>query len=224
MVYLPISYLYANKSQVPLSQFIESLREEIHVQDFSSIDFTKHRCSVTPTDIKRPNSLVVNIMNLVMRTWETYIRPEWLHRQANIAVRDLMRREDENTSYTDLAPVSKALQMAAIYFADGKNSASLTKHREALPTYLWQSNEGMTSCGTNGVQVWDTAFTVLAVVEAGLAHDERFKLAMTRAIDFLDVSQIRDDLTDSYSQQRKGVGPSAPRRMVISCPIVLQNP
>lgn len=65
----------------------------------------------------------------------------------------------------------------------------------------------MTSCGTNGVQVWDTAFTVLAVVEAGLANDERFKLAMTRALDFLDVSQIRDNLTDSYRQQRKGGWP-----------------
>lgn len=127
-------------------------------------------------------------MNPVMRTWETYIRPAWLHRQANVAVRDLMRREDENTSYTDLAPVSKALQMAAIYFADGKNSTSLTEQREALPTYLWQSHDGMTSCGTNGVQVWDTAFTILAVVEAGLAHDERFNQAMISALDFLDVS------------------------------------
>lgn len=133
MVYLPTSYLYANKSQIPLSHFIESLREEIYVQDFSSIDFAKHRCSVAPTDIKRPSSLIVNIMNPVMRTWETYMRPAWLHRQANIAVRDLMRREDENTSYTDLAPVNKALQMAAIYLAKGRTVLVLQDTAKRCP-------------------------------------------------------------------------------------------
>lgn len=207
MVYLPTSYLYANKCQMPLSPFIEDLREEIYVQPFSSINFTEHRSTVASADMKRPNSLVVSIMNPVLRAWEVYLRPLWLHRQANNIVRDLMRREDENTSYTDLAPVNKALQMAAIYFSDGEGSASLAKHRETLPTYLWQSHEGMTSCGTNGVQVWDTALTILAVAEAGLAQDHRFKAAMTKALDFLDVSQLRSDLSDPYRQQRKGGWP-----------------
>ncbi len=189
---------------MPLSPFVKDLRGEIYVQRFSLINFAEHRSRVAPTDMQRPNSLIVSIMNSVMRAWEAYIRPSWLHRQANNIVRDLMRREDENTSYTDLAPVSKALQMAAIYFSDGVDSASLAKHRETLSTYLWQSHEGMTSCGTNGVQVWDTAFTVLAVAEAGLAQDHRFRVTMTKALNFLDVSQLGDDLSDPYRQQRKG--------------------
>ena len=207
VVYLPVSYLYANKCQIPLNQFLKNLREEIFAQPFLSIDFAQHRNTVAPTDIKRPNSLIVSIMNPVVRAWEAYGRPSWLHRRANNTVRDLMQREDDNTSYNDLAPVSKALQMTAIYFSDREGSASIAKHRETLPTYLWQSNEGMTSCGTNGVQVWDTAFTVLAVVEAGLAKDYRFKVAMNRALDFLDVSQLRDNLSDPYRQQRKGGWP-----------------
>lgn len=146
-------------------------------------------------------------MNPVMRAWEAYARPSWLHRRANTFVRDLMQREDDNTSYTDLAPVNKALQMTTVYFSDGEGSASLARHRETVLTYLWQSNEGMTSCGTNGVQVWDTALTVLAVVEAGLAKDDRFEASMKRALDFLDVSQLRENLSDPYRQQRKGGWP-----------------
>ncbi len=65
----------------------------------------------------------------------------------------------------------------------------------------------MTSCGTNGAQVWDTAFTVLAVAEAGLAQDPRFKGAMIKALGFLDISQLGDDLSDPYRQQRKGGWP-----------------
>ena len=97
--------------------------------------------------------------------------------------------------------------MAAIYFSDEKDSTCLAKYRETLPTYIWQGHEGMASCGTNGVQVWDTAFTVLTVAEAGLAQDERFKLAMTKTLDFLNISQIRDDLSNPYRQQWKGGWP-----------------
>ncbi len=78
MVYLPTSYLYANKCQMPLSPFITDLREEIYVQKFSLINFAKHRSTVSRTDMKRPNSLIVSILNPVVRAWETYVRPNWL--------------------------------------------------------------------------------------------------------------------------------------------------
>ena len=143
-------------------------------------------------------------MNPLLRTWEAYLRPFWLHRLANRTVQDLIRREDDNTSYNDSAPVNKALQMLAVHFINGDNSESLAKHREKLPTYLWQSEEGMTSSGTNGVQVWDTALTILAVVEAGLVLDPRFKPSMIKALKFVEMSQLRDDPQDPYRQRRKG--------------------
>lgn len=139
--------------------------------------------------------------------WERYFRPHWLHALANTAVRDLIRREDENTSYNDLAPVNKAFNMAVVHFSDGNNSSDLARHHEKLTTYLWQSAEGMTSGGTNGAQVWDTAFTVIAVAEAGLASDPDLKKTMERALGFLDESQFEDDLTDPYRQCRKGGWP-----------------
>lgn len=192
---------------MPLNSLLEDLRKEIYVQPFSSIKFAKHRNRVAPTDIKRPKSTILKAMDPVLVFWETYLKPSWLHSNSTDVVRDLIRREDENTNYNDLAPVNKAFQMTAVYFSDGKGSVSLEKHREKLPTYLWQSEEGMTCSGTNGAQVWDTAFTVLAVVQAGLAQNDRFKSSMTKALEFLDVSQLRDNLSDPYRQQRKGGWP-----------------
>ena len=168
------------------------------------INFQQHRNTVAAMDIKRPPSRIVRVMNPVLRTWEAYLRPFWLHRLANSTVQDLIRREDDNTSYNDLAPVKKALQMVTVHFIDGNNRDSLAKHREKLPTYLWQSEEGMTSSGTNSVQVWDTASTILAVVEAGLFLDPRFNPLMIRALVFLEMSQLSDDPQDPYRQQRKG--------------------
>ena len=97
--------------------------------------------------------------------------------------------------------------MTAVYFSDGESSISLTKHREKLPTCLRQSKEGMTSSGTNSAQVWNTAFTVLAVVQVRLSQDHRFKPSMIKALDFLDLSQIRENVSDPYRQQRKGGWP-----------------
>ena len=207
MVYLPTSLLYSHKCKIPLNPLIQELRNEIYVQKFSSIRFGEHRDTVAASDIKRPPALIVKMLNPIFRTWEAYLRPSWLHHRASDAVRNLVRMEDENTHYNNLAPVNKALQMTAAYFLDGEDSLSLGKHREALPTYLWQSDVGMTSGGTNGVQVWDTAFTILAVVDAGLAQDHRFRPTMAKALDFLDTSQLRDNLDDPYRQPRKGGWP-----------------
>lgn len=207
VVYLPTSYLYANKCQMPLNPLLAALREEIYLESFSSIIFANHRNTVAATDMKRPYSPLVKAMNVVMRLWERHVRPSWLHNQANVAIRDLIRREDENTSYNDLAPVNKAFHMAVVHFADGNDRAAISQHWEKVTTYLWQSADGMTSGGTNGVQLWDTAFTVIAVAEAGLAQTPQFRESMGKALKFLDISQFHDNLTDPYRQQRKGGWP-----------------
>ena len=211
MVYLPTSYLYANKCKMPLNALLKALREEIYLEPFSSIAFSGHRDTVAATDLKRPYSSLLQVTNPLMRIWEKYFRPSWLHDKANAVIRDLIRCEDENTSYNDLAPVNKAFHMVAVHFADGEDRTAIIRHREKIATYLWQSADGMTSGGTNGVQLWDTAFTVIAVAEAGLAQKPEFKSSLEKALHFLDISQFRENLADPYRQQRKGGWPFSTR-------------
>ena len=114
MVYIPTSFLYSNKCRMPMNPLLRELRNELYILPFSSINFRQHRNTVAATDIKRPPSRIVRLMNPLLRTWEAYLRPLRLHRLANSTVQDLIPREDDNTSYNDLASVNKALQIVAV--------------------------------------------------------------------------------------------------------------
>ncbi|CAG8729255.1 22155_t:CDS:2, partial [Gigaspora rosea] len=51
--------------------------------------------------------------------------------------------------------------------------------------------------GTNGTQVWDTAFTALAAIEIGLADDPSNHQSMIHALEFLEDAQIKKNPKDS---------------------------
>ena len=118
-----------------------------------------------------------------------------------------MKREEANTDFECLAPVNKAFHMAVAWFEEGPYSTRLQKHREKVDTYLWMGPNGMTCNGTNGVQVWDTAFTVQAAVEAGLVNEPEFRETLNKAHQYLEQSQLRDNLSDPFRQPRRGGWP-----------------
>ena len=96
------------------------------------------------------------------------------------------------------------------YMKEGPESYSFKRHIERLNDYLWVNRDGMMMNGTNGVQVWDTAFTIQAVTEAGLAEDPKWKPMLTKALTYLEHEQIRDEVKDRelcYRQSRKGAWP-----------------
>jgi squalene cyclase len=59
---------------------------------------------------------------------------------------------------------------------------------ERLKDYMWMGLDGMKMNGTNGSQLWDTAFMVQALIETRLR--EKYKEVFRRANDFLDVTQV----------------------------------
>jgi lanosterol synthase len=207
VVYLPASYLWSNRVSKPLGPILEALREEIFTQKFRDVDFTRYRDTVAPTDAKKLPSILLRILNPLARLWINYLRPRWLLGKANKRIHELIKREDANSSYNCLAPVNKAFHMVALWSLEGHDSKAIREHRERIHPYLWVGEDGMTCSGTNGVQVWDTAFTIQAAVEAGLAQTESFQRSLQNALKFLDLSQIREDLDDPYRQPRKGGWP-----------------
>lgn len=192
---------------MPLNTLLGQLRQEIYNQPYSLINFAKNRSTIAESDKKRASTSILKTIDSTLRVWEKYFRTTWIHAKANETILALVRREDENTSYMDLAPANKALHMVVTYFHHGESSTALARHIEKVPVYLWQSANGMSSGGTNGVQLWDTAFSVIAAAEAGLVNRPEFRTTLERALHFLDVSQFRDDLADPYRQKRKGGWP-----------------
>ena len=207
VVYLPTSYLYSKRFAMPLNPLLLEIREEIYTQSYSDIDFARHKSTVAAADIKKPHSILLKIINVALKLWETLLRPAWLLRRAQGRVYELIKREDENTNYNDLAPVNKAFQMVSVFCEEGVDSPRVKTHQRQLPTYLWLGHDGMTCSGTNGVQVWDTAFSIQAAVEAGLADEPKFQASLTAALQFMEMSQLDSNLTDPYRQQRKGGWP-----------------
>lgn len=201
------SYLYSNKCAKPLDPLLISLREEIYVEPFSSIDFSKYRYPRVYTDTQRQHSVFLRIGNMGAVFWEKYIRPTWLHNKANTIVNKLMEDEEQDTSYFCYALPSKTFQTLAVAFRDSPGSERVDRHIEAISAYMWLGKDGMTSNLTDGVQCWDTALSVQAVVEAGLTRDPRWRPSVQRALEFLKVSQLTEDACQDYRHPRKGGWP-----------------
>lgn len=210
-VFLPMSYIWSKKFSKPLTPLTRSLREELFVKPASEIDFASHRNSISPADNYHPKSWVLNLLNvLLVWVWIPLLRSASLVEKAEAWAWKLVQMEDENTDYACLAPVNAPMNTLVCYLKEGPESYSFRRHIDRLDDYMWVNNEGMLMNGTNGVQVWDTGFSVLAIAEAGLADNPKWRPMLTRALEFLDAHQIREEVKDReicYRQQRKGAWP-----------------
>ena len=207
-VFLPMSYIYSRRFVTPPTPLIRQIREEIYTQSYASIRFSSHRNSISPRDNYHPKSWILTLINwILVYIWSPFLRTNYIKKRAEQWSFDLIEREDENTDYANLAPVSAPMHLVACYIHDGPDSYSVKRHRERLPEYLWMKGEGMLVNGTNGVQTWDTSWLVQAVHEAGLAEDPKWRPMLIKALEFLDDQQIRENCREQdicYRQQRKG--------------------
>nr|XP_034580679.1 cycloartenol synthase-like [Setaria viridis] len=94
--------------------------------------------------------------------------------------------EDENTRYICIGPVNKVLNMLACWIED-PNSEAFKLHIPRIYDYLWIAEDGMKMQGYNGSQLWDTTFTVQAIVATNLI--EEFGTTLKLAHDNLKNSQ-----------------------------------
>ncbi|EQB49570.1 hypothetical protein CGLO_11078 [Colletotrichum gloeosporioides Cg-14] len=139
--------------------------------DLYKINFAKHCNTIAPSDVVRSVSPLLSFCFSILTIFYNYLMPRWLLNLASCRTSELMLIEERNTDWERLAPVNKAFHMVQAWFEEGPDSERLRLHREKINVYLWMDTSGMTCNGTNGVQVWDTAFTVQAAVEAGFADD-----------------------------------------------------
>lgn len=210
-VFLPMSLIWSKRFVGPETPLVRQLRQEVFVQPYDTIDFGLHRNSISKADNYHPKTWILNLINLfLVFIWIPYFRIDSIIKKAEDWTWRLVQYEDENTDYADLAPVNAPMNTLCCYIKEGRESYSFNRHLYRLHDYLWVSKNGMLANGTNGVQVWDTAFTIQAVVEAGLAEDLKWKPMLTRALEYLESEQILDEVKDRelcYRQPRKGAWP-----------------
>lgn len=211
MVYLPMSYIYSAKVVGEITPLIEELRKELYVEKYENIDFRKYRNSISLLDLYTPQTNLLKFVNLLTNTYEIFYNSQ-LRNKANEFLLNYIQAEDEHTNYINIGPVNKFINMLSIWYAKGRSSQQFQLHLNRVNDYLWLSEDGMKIQGYNGSQLWDTAFSIQAILETGLEHS--YIKNLNSAYNFLEISQVLEDVRDHikfYRHISKGGWPFSTR-------------
>ncbi|KAI0511005.1 hypothetical protein KFK09_011623 [Dendrobium nobile] len=131
-----------------------------------------------------------------------------LRKKALSTVMQHIHYEDENTRYICIGPVNKVINMLCCWVEDS-NSEAFKLHLPRLYDYLWLAEDGMKMQGYNGSQLWDTAFTVQAIMSTKLY--EEYGPTLKKANNYIKKSQVLEnshgDLSFWYRHISKGAWP-----------------
>ncbi len=203
MVYLPMSYLYGHRVQMPVNARVLQIRAELYMEPYDRIDWASARERVAATDNYTPVAQMMRLANRALLAYEK--RPVRLLRaQALERVLELVDAEDRNTQYICLGPVSKLYHLWVWQHAR-PNGSQLAHHVKQLPEYLWRAKDGTKMQGYHSSQLWDTAFAAQAILESGRASANA--QVLERAHAFIAANQVSEDLprrAHAYRDATKG--------------------
>jgi len=192
MVYLPLSYLYGKRCAATLSPTIEQLRRELYPQGYESIDWERARAAVGADDELSPRSPILDVATRFLLGFERRC-PRVLRSRALRYVLDQVRREDANTDYICIGPISKLLHTLVWYFEDPQGN-ELAQHQRRLGDYLYQAADGVKMNGYDSSRLWDTAFAAQAIARAPLT--DRSRSALDSAFGYLEANQVLEDVPE----------------------------
>ncbi|KAL5006604.1 hypothetical protein ScPMuIL_015410 [Solemya velum] len=208
-VYLPMGYCYGEKLQAEEDELIRALRVEIYVEDYYTIDWPAQRTNVSWADLYTPHHWTLDMAYHVLNTYEAY-HSSYIRKWALDKCYDHICADDEFTKCISIGPISKTINMLVRWYKDGPDSKAFRMHQDRVQDYLWLGLDGMKMTGTNGSQLWDTAFAVQAFLEAGADQTKEFHECLSKAHQFLRITQIPENPPDYrkyYRQMNKGAFP-----------------
>jgi lanosterol synthase len=185
-----MSYIFRRRLSLPLNDLTRAIRDEIYTDPYETYIFADHRNTIAEGDIYNPHTRLLDILNWIVSKYERYLVPTRFSDAAVNRAWELVAAEDDNTDFLCVGPVNNVIHLLCAYYHDGKGSYRYNRHVERLADFMYLNKEGMMMNGTNGVQLWDTAFSVSAAFEADLASDEEFIPYFKKALEFLDDMQV----------------------------------
>nr|XP_051192225.1 cycloartenol synthase-like isoform X2 [Lolium perenne] len=200
MVYFPMSYVYGKRFVGPITPVVLNLRKELYKVPYGEIDWDKARNQCAKEDLYCPHPIGQDI---IWATLNKFVEPVLSHwpgsKLREKALRNAMQHihyEDENTRYICSGAVGKALNMLCCWIED-PNSKEFKLHIPRIYDYLWVAEDGMKMQGYNGSQLWDTAFTVEAILATELT--EEYGSTLKLANDYIKNSQVLYDCPGDLS-------------------------
>ncbi|KAK9893549.1 terpene synthase [Cystobasidium minutum MCA 4210] len=213
-VYIPMGYLFGKRFQVPLNKLTQSLREEIYVEPYATINWPSCRNKCARVDLYCPHSKLLDTLYLGLGAWERFLCPSMVREAGIREAYRLLCMEDDNTNCQTIGPVSKAMNMLCRWVEEGPDSSAFKNHLETVRDFFWQSPRGMLVCGTNGSQAWDAGFAGQMLYETGLADLPENQESVKKLLAWLDDTQHQEDtpwVTEAHRHPSKGAWPFSTR-------------
>uniref|UniRef100_A0A3Q2T5T1 Terpene cyclase/mutase family member n=1 Tax=Fundulus heteroclitus TaxID=8078 RepID=A0A3Q2T5T1_FUNHE len=221
--YLAGSYCYGVRLTAEEDPLILSLRQELYVQDYATINWSAHRNSVADCDLHTPHSALLSVVNRILNLYEAH-HSTTLRAKAVQEVHEHLKADDRFTDYVNCASIHKLMNMLACWYAEGPTSAAFQQHVSRIPDYLWSDRSSLRrsaqTTSINGSQLWDASFAVQAFLEAGAHEDPKLAECLCKAHDFFRITQIPENPPDYqkyYRHFNKGGFPFSSRHFNWIC-------
>lgn len=189
MVYLPMSYLYGRRCQVPDSPLLGALRSEIYPEPYANVNWRAARNRVASTDAYTPRSKLFHVVHSLLGVYERFAFPS-LRARALKRVLEHIRAEDEATHFICIGPINKVLNTLVWHFHQ-PGGAEVQAHRRRLGDYLHRAPDGLKMNGYNSSELWNTAFAIQAIAATG--QHAMMLSTLSRAAHFVEDNQVRDN-------------------------------
>ncbi|KAK6284855.1 hypothetical protein POUND7_003807 [Theobroma cacao] len=200
LTYMPMSYLYGRKFVGPITPLILQLREELHIEPYNEINWSKKRHLCAKEDLHYPHTMLQILL------WDSlYIFTEpllncWpfnkLREKALKVTMNHIHYEDESSQYITVGCVKKPLCMLVCRFED-PNGVYFKKHLARIADYVWVGEDRI-KLQSFGSQVWDASLTLQALLASKLSDE--IGPILIKGHSFLKNSQVRDNPPDDFKR------------------------
>uniref|UniRef100_A0A8C2P0Q0 Terpene cyclase/mutase family member n=1 Tax=Capra hircus TaxID=9925 RepID=A0A8C2P0Q0_CAPHI len=199
-VYLPMAYCYSTRLSAEEGPLVQSLRQELYLEDYSCIDWAAHRNSVAPDDLYTPHSWLLHVVYAILNLYECHHSTS-LRQRATQKLYEHIAADDRFTKCISIGPISKTINMLVRWHVDGPASAVFQEHVSRIPDYLCVQ-------GPATVQTYAAEhLSPFSLFQAGAQHRPEFWSCLQKAHEYLRISQVPDNLPDYqkyYRQMSKG--------------------
>ncbi|KAB1220443.1 Lupeol synthase [Morella rubra] len=205
LVYMPMSYLYGKRFVGPITELVQSLRQELYNEPYHLLNWNKARYTVAKEDLYYPHPLMQDMVWEFLHHVAEPILKRWpfsmLREKALKAAIGHIYYEDENTRYLSIGSVEKALCLIACWVED-QNSEAYKLHLARIPDYYWIAEDGL-KMQSLGCQTWNLVFAVQAILSCNLIDE--YGPTLRKAHDFLKASQIRENPSGDFKAMHRHI-------------------
>ncbi|XP_062078731.1 lupeol synthase-like isoform X2 [Humulus lupulus] len=200
LIYLPMSFLYGKRFVGPITELVQSLRQELYTESYHDINWNKARNTVAKEDLFYPHPSVQDMVWGLLYNCGEPLLTRWpfsmLRKKALQVAMDHIHYEDKISNYLSVASQEKIITMLARWVED-PNSEAFKCHLARIPDYFWIAEDGA-KCQGVGSQSWDGALAVQAIISCNL--NKEYGHTLRKAHEFLKASQIRKNPPGNYTQ------------------------